>query len=152
MKINIKIFKNYGLILVVFSCLTIFSSCDLNPSEQSIKTRASQNDIHSFFDQPSDTRFRTIEDDELTINEIRLMLSRDEQIYRNIRVHNDTKGTMTYQIPIPCEELDYLLNRQYSSKTTSTNQFPCYESNYLIDQQYSSQTTNTNQLLYTRMA
>ena len=52
------------------------------------------------FEQPSSARFRTIEDGELTIDDIRLMVSRGEQIYRNIRAHSDFEGTRTYQIPI----------------------------------------------------
>ena len=44
-----------------------------------------------------------------TIEEIRDKVSSGEQLYRNFRVHSDTDGVQTYQVPVDNDEADYLL-------------------------------------------
>jgi len=72
----------------------------------------------------SSSRVRTIEDDELTIDDIRSILSSGGQIYQNIRVQSDTEGTRTFQVPIPEHEINYLLNYQDAIQPMNTNEFP----------------------------
>ena len=106
MKKNNKILK---ILLLAFACLTILSACELNHFEQSGKPRTIQNSEDIVIEDLLSTRVLTIDGDKLTVDDIRLMLSRGEQVYQNIRIYDDTGIANTYQIPIPADELEYLI-------------------------------------------
>ena len=48
--------------------------------------------------------------DEYSIEDIRQLLSDGGQIYQDLRVHSDTTGTITYRVPVPDSEVEYLMD------------------------------------------
>jgi len=62
--------------------------------------------IDSFLVPSSDRQFG-----DYSIEDIRQILSRGEQLYQNFRVYNDTEGTAYYRVPVQGDEANYLLEQ-----------------------------------------